>query len=72
MYTKTHVTFKAVLAHYCSLYAVFAGEVGIYMPIINVPNITVVSGMKYNNVNYYIKCIYIQGWMILPFIVAEI
>ena len=50
MYTKTHVTFKAVLAHYCSS---FAGEVGIYMPIINVPNITVVSGMKYNNVNYY-------------------
>ena len=53
MYTKTHVTFKAVLAHYCSSYAVFAGEVEIYMPIINVPNITVVSGMKYNNVIYY-------------------
>ena len=52
-YTKTHVTFKAVLAHYCSSYAVFAGEVEIYMPIINVPNITVVSGMKYNNVIYY-------------------
>ena len=49
------MTFKAVLvlAHYCSSYAVFAGEVDIYMPIINVPNITVVSGMKYNNVMYY-------------------
>jgi hypothetical protein len=34
-YTKTHVTFKAVLAHYCSSYAVFAGEVEIYMPIID-------------------------------------
>ena len=53
MYTKTHVTFKAVLAHSCSSYAVFAGEVEIYMPIINVPNITVVSGMKHNNVIYY-------------------
>jgi hypothetical protein len=53
MYTQTHVTFKAVLAHYCSSYAVFAGDVGIYMPSINVPNITVVSGMKYNNVIYY-------------------
>jgi hypothetical protein len=47
------VTFKAILAHYCSSYAVFAGEVEIYMPIINVPNITAVSGMKYNNVIYY-------------------
>jgi hypothetical protein len=44
---------RTKLAHYCSSYAVFAGEVGIYMPIIYVPNITVVSGMKYNNVIYY-------------------
>ena len=52
---KLTVTFKAtyLLAHYCSSYAVFAGEVEIYMPIINVPNITVVSGIKYNNVIYY-------------------
>jgi hypothetical protein len=34
--------------------AVFAGEVEIYMPIINVPNITVVSGMKYNNVHAFL------------------
>jgi hypothetical protein len=55
------VTFKAVLAHYCSSYAVFAGEVGIYMPIINVPNITVVSGMKYNNAyNIFIVFGYFQ------------
>ena len=47
------MTFKAVLAHYCSSYAVFAAEVEIDMPIINVPNITVVSGMKYNNLIYY-------------------
>jgi hypothetical protein len=40
-------------AEITSTYAVFAEEVGIYMPIINVPNITVVSGMKYNNVMYY-------------------
>jgi hypothetical protein len=54
------VTFKGVLvlAHYCSSYAVFAGEVDIYMPIINVPNITVVSGMKYNNVIYYMYMAY--------------
>jgi len=33
----------------CSSYAVFSGQVGIYMRNIKAPNITAVSGLKYNN-----------------------